>query len=41
MIPCNEQGPSAWCYMLRDGSHVDSEQCRCFQRKSPNRPAHR
>jgi hypothetical protein len=43
MIPCTLHGPSAWCYVQRDGSHVDSERCVCGRRTSVNCPvdAHR
>ena len=40
MVPCGQHGPSAWCYVMPDGSHVDSENCRCFRRTSRDCPAH-
>ena len=30
MIPCTDHGPSAWCYIQDDQSHVDSEHCHCL-----------
>lgn len=30
IIPCAKHGPSDWCYVQHDGSHIDSHQCRCF-----------
>lgn len=30
VIPCTEHGTSAWCYVQEDGSHIDSDQCRCY-----------
>jgi hypothetical protein len=43
MIPCTEHGESAWCYVQKDGSHIDSEACRCFMQPSSLCPvdAHR
>lgn len=38
MTPCKNHGPSAWCYVNPDGSHVDSESCRCFATKSMDCP---
>lgn len=38
MIPCTQHGPSNWCYEQRDGSHIDSERCRCFRTPSRDCP---
>ena len=40
MIPCSKHGPSAWCYLLKSGGHVDSERCTCYRSTSPTCPAH-
>lgn len=31
---------SAWVYVLKDGSQIDSEQCTCFRHKSKSCPVH-
>lgn len=43
VVSCAEHGPSAWCYVQDDGSHVDSDRCRCFLIHDPSCPvdAHR
>lgn len=30
VIFCLQHGTSDWCYVQRDGSHIDSDRCRCF-----------
>ena len=40
MIPCNERGPSAGCYALPDGTHLDSERRGCFNSRNPDCPVH-
>lgn len=38
LIPCTEHGESSWCYIQDDGSHIDSEECRCFVHHSADCP---
>jgi hypothetical protein len=30
VVPCSNHGTSAWCYVQFDGSHMDSDRCRCL-----------
>lgn len=38
VISCAEHGTSAWCYIQDDGSHIDSDQCRCCLMPSEHCP---
>lgn len=29
MVPCNDHGDSAWCFLQDDWGHMDSEKCAC------------
>ena len=40
IIPCEEHGTSAWCYVV-DERHVDSEECRCYWTTCADCPVHR
>ena len=40
MIPCIAHGSSAWCYVLLNGRHIDSEECCCYFSASSNCPIH-
>ena len=31
MVPCDEHGETAWCYIQDDQSHIDSECCPCLR----------
>lgn len=43
MVYCTEHGPSSWCYIQADGSHMDIKRCRCQWVPAPDCPvdAHR
>jgi hypothetical protein len=43
LVPCHKHGPSLWCYVQSDGSHLDLEACLCLSYPSRSCPvdAHR
>ncbi|HET7034141.1 MAG TPA: hypothetical protein VFI42_00515 [Thermomicrobiaceae bacterium] len=43
LVPCHKHGPSFWCYVQQDGSHLDLEACQCLSYPSHACPvdAHR
>ena len=43
LVPCHKHGPSLWCYLQHDGSHLDIEACQCLSYPSHACPvdAHR
>lgn len=40
MVPCSEHGDTAWCFVMDDGSHRDSDECRCLQTINRDCPVH-
>lgn len=35
VMSCSRHGTSAWCYIQHDGSHIDSDRCRCLLKPNP------